>query len=339
MKAVITGETDNLVGVNLRDNNGVEHVMDVRKSDGEIPAHQQYGYPDNPDERTEADNEHVNQARRFAQYWAYRKRGYDTLNKQNNPDRITVAALALMALTPDAAETYLGDLYGQLISLYTDRESTVDVPDEVAPERAIYEKDIYVGIDQEDASTYATVLTNSEIQEQLDQDGNKNIVDTINTIDTDTLDEISGVNSDDFTTLRDGLLVEATSGIHVHWDDVDGQYHTQWGDQPEIDRDPDARIEILSYKPESIAELTKQIVRHLLCQVRDCYLAMGIAPPEQFRLLGYGRQDASTWYANYDFYENYHDPTADIGTWFEEHTPDNAYNTTVETEEPAQTNN
>ena len=59
MKIVITGETDNLVGVNLRDNNGEEHVLDVRKRDGKVTAHQSDGYPDDPSDRTLEENEHV----------------------------------------------------------------------------------------------------------------------------------------------------------------------------------------------------------------------------------------------------------------------------------------
>ena len=120
----------------------------------------------------------------------------------------------------------------------------------------------------------------------------------------------------------------------IHWDDVLGQYHTQWGDQPATERDPDARIEIFAFEPESMQELREQLVRNLLCQVRDCYLTMGIAPPRAVRILGHGRHDASTWYNHYDFYEEYFDPDAEIETWYEEHTPDNAYDRVSETETP-----
>ncbi|WP_049896385.1 hypothetical protein [Natrialba chahannaoensis] len=52
---------------------------------------------------------------------------------------------------------------------------------------------------------------------------------------------------------------------------------------------------------------------------------MGIAPPEPFRIKGPGLADAVGWYNTGDFYEMYWNPDAEITTWFEEHTPDDAY--------------
>ncbi|MFW6321195.1 MAG: hypothetical protein ACOC0Z_05040 [Halohasta sp.] len=268
-----------------------------------IYAHDQDAYPDDPADRTKAGNEHVNQARRFAKYWVYRQRGYETLNGWQNPDRITLAAIALKQLSPSAAEEYLGDLYQQFRSLHSDADPAVDVPDGVDPSRAVYKQDVYLGLDDRDAAAYAAALSETN--------------------------DIDDLDAAELPTHDDGLFIESTSGVHVHWDDANGQYHTQWGDQPAFaeDRDPDGRLELLTFDPESITELKRQAVRNLLCQVRDCYLAMGIAPPERFRLLGHGRHDASTWYVHNDYYEDYYDPDADIETWFEEHTPENAYST------------
>lgn len=328
MKAVITGEVDGLVGVNLRDNNDIEHIIDVSKIDGEITGHQQDGYPDDPSERTVSGNEHVNQARRFAKYWVYRERGYDTLEWRRNPDRITAAAFAIAPLTPDAAAEYLGDFAQQFEYINGDAEPAVSVPDDVHPAEAVYQKDVYVGIEDESTrSLVGNLLGNEDVIAALGRaiDPAETLPDEPVPVLSRALADVTGIDPEAIPDLCEGLLIEDVSSLHVHWDGAAGQYHTQWGEQPAIDRHPDARIEIFEFDPDSVAELTRQITRHLLCQVRDCYLAMGIAPPEPFRLLGPGHHDAGTWYEHYDFYDRYHDPNAEISTWYEEYTPTDAY--------------
>ncbi|ARS90728.1 hypothetical protein [Natrarchaeobaculum aegyptiacum] len=321
MKAVVTGEGNGVVGVNLRDNGGVEHLIEMTHG-GEITGHQQDGYPDDPDDRTEAGNEHVNQARRFARYWVYRKRGYDTLEPTKNPDQIAQAAVALTPLSADVANSFFGELYHHLRSIYTDAESSIRMPEGVTPEEAVYQQDIYLGMDSETASAYADILTDPHVVDLLEDEVAGA---TIDELDAEAIADAAGVDLESMPNIRDGALVEAVSGVHVHWDDALGQYHTQWGTQPDLEREPDARIEIFAYEPDSFVDLKTQLVRNLVCQVRDCYLAMGIAPPEQFRILGHGRHDASTWYSHYDFYDEYFDPDAEISTWYEEQTPENAY--------------
>jgi len=336
MDAIITGESER-VGLSIIDNNDVEHLIEMELN-GQIKYHETDGYPDDPVDRTKVGNEHINQARRFAKYWVYRKRGYDTLDGWKNPDRITLAAIGLMALEASVAEEYLGELSQQLANLYTDTDPTVDVPEGVDPSSAVYRQDVYLGLDEEARSSYAAVL--DEVSGfDLHVDGTDSDHSIISDTEVERLVDETDIDPSGLPTPEDGLFIEATSGVHIHWDDAMGQYHTQWGDQPDVDRDPDGRIELLAFEPDSIEELKRQAVRNLLCQVRDCYLAMGIAPPEQFRLLGHGRHAASTWYVHNDFYEDYYDPDANIKTWFEDHTPNNAYNTTVKTDEPAQTNN
>lgn len=83
-------------------------------------------------------------------------------------------------------------------------------------------------------------------------------------------------------------------------------------DEPEIDREPDARVELSPFQPGSVADLQDQVVTNLLCQVRDCYLTMGVAPPEPVRIQGPGTFQRSTWFQHYDVYQRYHDTAADI---------------------------
>ncbi len=101
MKSEIIGEDKKDIGTKVTDNNDVVHQIEMHKSNGEIYAHEQGGYPDDPAERTIAGNEHVNRARRFAKYWVYRERGYETLEWRHNPNRITAAAMAIAPLRAD----------------------------------------------------------------------------------------------------------------------------------------------------------------------------------------------------------------------------------------------
>ena len=327
MKAVITGENEERVGVNLRDNNDVEHVIEM-EFDGEIKYHEQDGYPDDPGKRTSQEELHVAEARRFARYWVYRKRGYDTLDRWQNPDRLTVAALAVAPLTPNAAQTYFGDLYQQFRSIHGDAEPVVEMPDGLTPTDPVYQKEIYLSVEDEtiaalamDFLTNPTVLdeiaTTIDITERQSSTEPSALQQALSLVTDREVQKIAG--------LEDGLLIEAVSGIHLRWDDETGTYHTRKGRQPALDRDPDARTEIFQYNPDSITELKLQLARHLVCQVRDCYIVMGLAPPEPLRILGPGRFAASTWYEHRDYYDRYHDPTADISTWFEEYTPEGAY--------------
>jgi len=105
MNGKIIGEDECDIGVFVTDNLDKSHQIEMNKHDGVIYAHDQDSYPDHPDNRTKAGNEHVNQARRFAKYWVYHQRGYDTLDGWQNPDRITLAATALMALDEPIAES------------------------------------------------------------------------------------------------------------------------------------------------------------------------------------------------------------------------------------------
>ena len=286
MRGNITGENDERVGLYVYDNAEIEHWIEM-EFDGEIKYHDQDGYPDDPEKRTVAGNEHVNQARRFAKYWVARERGYDTLDWQRNPDRITAAALAIAPLTSAAAEEYVGDFAQQFAHIHGDAEPAVPVPDEIQPADAVYQKDIYVGIDDPALeSLTGDLLETDEILAALERAIDPTETRPDETVLSEVLADVTEMDQIAVPRLRDGLLIEDVSGLHVHWDDAAGQYHTQWGDHPDIDRNPAARIEIFEFDPDSLDELTRQLTRHLLCQVRDCYLRMGIAPPEPFRLLG-----------------------------------------------------
>ncbi|ELY87646.1 hypothetical protein C483_17143 [Natrialba hulunbeirensis JCM 10989] len=337
MEAEIKKETNNGFGVTVLDNNGVKHKVGVLY-DGDISGHLQDGYPDDPSERTQEENEHVNQARRFAKYWVYRKRGYDTLDPLRNPDRILASVIAIAPLTPEMAEQHFGDLYQQYCHIYDDAEPTVDLPDGVGPKDPVYLKDVYLGIGDGglDAGA-ATILGDPDMMDlvgaTVNVSGDRPIEGEYLPKFHELLAAAADVNPDSLPSLREGLLIDDISGIHVQTGSFDGPT-IQYGRQPEIDRKPDARIQLDRLEVESVTDLQIRLANHLICQVRDCYLLMGIAPPEPFRIQGVGIRGAVGWFNSIDLYEMYWNSDAEISSWFEAHTPDDAYEHTGESVTP-----
>ncbi|WP_263018340.1 hypothetical protein [Natronobiforma cellulositropha] len=266
--------------------------------------------------------EPINQARRFAKYWVYRERGYDTLSLNENPHRIAAVALVLAALEKDAIEEHFTDLYLQVASHYGDTEPPVALPDGARPTHVTYRTDVYLGFTDGTLASLANAVSDPDAAAFVQAARRGEVERSLESI-------LSGVCEHEALELvlerPASDWIEAVSGVHVHWDDLAGVYHTEWGDQPSLERDPDARIDLLPYNPDSLEEFRAQLVRVLCCQVRDCYLGMGIAPPMAFRLQGHGIHEFTTWYEHYDFYDRYHDPNATIGTWYEEHTPEGVY--------------
>jgi hypothetical protein len=76
-------------------------------------------------------------------------------------------------------------------------------------------------------------------------------------------------------------------------------------------------------EPGSLTDFQRQLVHHLKCQIRDCYVGMGIAPPEPVRVPGPGLYNFLARYQSLDLYQPYHDPDARIRRWQEPFTPEN----------------
>ncbi|WP_169317770.1 hypothetical protein [Halovivax asiaticus] len=157
MKAVLTGEVDSVVGVNLRDNNGAEHILDVRKDDGSIPAHQQDGYPDKADERTSKGNEMVRQARDYAKWYVAQETEYDTVPWYLNTGRLKTVRDAVGKCSEEELDHHFGQFYRQLAGEY---KSHVEqpLPNPVPEDEAIdryreYKYDIYLTADESEIET------------------------------------------------------------------------------------------------------------------------------------------------------------------------------------------
>ena len=319
MDAEIIGKDDRGVGVNVIDNVKMEHTISVG-FDGNVQGHGSDGYPDSTSDRTLEENEHVAQAQRLAKYYVYRQQGYDTLPPLPNPDRIGAVAAFVDALSTEAFETYFGDYYQQMLSEQDRAESVVDVPEEARTNPLYYRKDVYLDLSHEALHSFVI---------DADQPAFETLQTAADAANSDQplyglVDKLTAhqVDNDAAEQRLADLFIEAVSGVHVMWSPANNQTETIETDVPDIKRKPDAQFELPPYDPDSLEEFRETLVYHLHCQMRDCYLTMGVSPPEELRIQGPGWFDRSTWFQHYDVYEPYHRTDVDIADWQVQYTPD-----------------
>jgi|AntDeeMetageno50_2_1112565.scaffolds.fasta_scaffold05488_2 hypothetical protein len=311
MDGNIIEEDDRGIGVRVIDNNQINHTVAVG-FDGKIQGHSQDGYHNKAAKRTHDDNERVEQARRFARYYVFQERGYDTLPPQENPVRIEASRRALKRLSTPTFESMFGDLYQQFTSDFDPTvEGVVDLPSDVADEDlVVYQRDLYLGFEPDNiefgdevrrlAEEYSVDLTapatesSAEAWRQFGQ----------------TAAEVA-VDSDD--SLLSGMELSAVSGIHLVYPDSSKNEQRVTAETP-LAREPDARIELPSVDPGSIERFQAFLAFHLRCQIRDLFIGMGVEPPEAFRVRGPGRYSSTMRYRLLDMYDEYYhldDPALD----------------------------
>ncbi|WP_263020007.1 hypothetical protein [Natronobiforma cellulositropha] len=180
----------------------------------------------------------------------------------------------------------------------------------------------------ETLATELEALTETEAYDRLETAVGAKPGDTSLSTVQETLAELDLDLSETAHSLGDALL-EAVGPVSVRWEHSQDDHRVVSADQtgPLPAREPDIRPEMIAefYPIESVDEFQEAFVHHLRCQVRDCYLEMGIAPPRPFRTLGPGFYENIGWYAHHEFYPDYHDYQAEITDWGEEHTPVDLY--------------
>ncbi|ELZ11193.1 hypothetical protein C478_12310 [Natrinema thermotolerans DSM 11552] len=310
MDGKITGENKTLVGLSIIDNNGAEHLVEINK-EGEITGHQCEAYADDADLRTSEENEHNNQARRYAKYYVFAERGYDTVEHVENPAYVDAVRRGINGLSDSEFERYFGALYRQLRS---HEDSTIDRPRELPsdvrkPDAVVYEPDIYLGLEVagEDITDRAQALANAH---GVDADGT---VRPASELDDDTV-ECWRAFEDDLADIveREGideveteLTITGISGLHVGYPNRCGQHEVDEADSP-FTHQAQARLSLLPYAPDSMEEFREYLDHHLRCQVRDCFLKMGVVPPEPFQVTGFGNFRDARRYDHFEMYPEVH---------------------------------
>ena len=312
MDAEIIGENQDGIGVDVVDNNSIIHKISIEKESWDIVYHEQDGYPDDPAKRKNAENEYINQARRFAQYYVYTERGYDTVPPRIHPERINAVRLAVASLSESQFEHHFGDLYQQLRS-HDDStvNSVIEVPSVASdPGSVLYRKNVYLGVDLLETDV------NEEAQALADQYGldlTDSSIETRSTAEHSTGDleawqsfaqELAVDHNED---LSEGLRLGGVSSLHLTYIDDAGEEHVTSSEEP-FDRVPDVRIELPVMDVGTLKEFQAYLNHNLACQIRDCFIRMGLEPPEPFQVLGYGDFESAEQYRHLEMYPDYIDP-------------------------------
>ena len=311
MKATIPGENDEGIGVDVIDNNGASHEITIEKDSNEIVYHQCEAYADKPRNRTPAENEYNEQARKFAQYYVYLERGYDTVPPEIHPERINAVREAIAAMSDDEFERLFGDLHQQIASHQGNAGRVLDLPEDIAgPDSVLYRQHVYLGFDPLDTA-YSNEAQDLAARYGLDLTG-ESVNESEATDDIDSwrafTEDLGVLAADDDATLTEGLSVDGVSSLYMAHVDEAGHEHIGEPAEDAYAREPDTLLELPPMEAGTLSEFQDYLNHNLACQIRDCFVRMGLEPPEPFQVLGFGRYEAAEQYRKLEMYPNYIDP-------------------------------
>ncbi|ELZ89502.1 hypothetical protein C453_00460 [Haloferax elongans ATCC BAA-1513] len=148
MEASIEGGDDEGCGLEITDNQEVEHWIEIKYESGEISYHEQEGYPDNSEKRTSHGNEMVRQARDHAKWYVAQETEHDTVPWYLDTERLQSVRSAIDDCVDDELRTYFYEFYRQLAGEY-DADIVQPHPDPVPARAAMndyreYKLDIYL---------------------------------------------------------------------------------------------------------------------------------------------------------------------------------------------------
>ncbi|MBZ6494909.1 hypothetical protein [Natrinema longum] len=115
--------------------------------------------------------------------------------------------------------------------------------------------------------------------------------------------------------------IEAVSGVLITYYVARGERTTvRHGEAP--DRDPDACVEVSPAPFVAPEPFRDYLVYNLRCQIRDCYVGMGLEPPEAYKILGPGQYRFTGKYQHFDCYPKYYDKDAAIPGYSHDFVPE-----------------
>lgn len=314
MEGKITGEDDENIGLHVLDNNGAKHRIEMRKADGDIYAHQSEAYHDEAAKRTPEENEYSEQARRFAQYYVFVEEGYDTVSPEIHPERINAVRHALRDLSDAEFADLFSDLKQQLRSYHDDGiDRAIPIPaDAAGPKSVYYRQHVYLGVDPLETELAAEAKSLAE-EYGIDLD---DVTDSpVGEMSRSTVsnwqafsEEFADLACAEGVDLTDDLDIDAVSSLYTAYVDDQGAEHFGEPARDPFDRDPDTLIELAPIEPGPLDEFRAYFDHYLKCQIRDCFVRMGLHPPDEFSVLGPGRIEAAEQYKRLEMYPDFTDP-------------------------------
>ncbi|WP_323368202.1 hypothetical protein [Natrarchaeobaculum aegyptiacum] len=282
---------------------------------GEIKYHEQDGYADDPSQRSDESNEHVEQARRFAQYYVYAERGYDTVPPDIHPERIDAVRQAIQTLTDAEFDALFGELKQQLQSYHDDTERAILIPaDAAGPNSVLYRQHVYLGIDTtqtEFADEVETLATVHGINLKDADTSVSELSDSTRSAWQSFTEQVESLARNRDIDASDALEIGGVSSLYTAYVDSSGREHIGEPADDPFNREPDTLIELAPIEPGSLEQFREYFDHYLQCQIRDCFVRMGLHPPEEFCVLGPGRIEAAEQYKRLEMYPDFTDPDND----------------------------
>ncbi|EMA29313.1 hypothetical protein C446_17409 [Halobiforma nitratireducens JCM 10879] len=212
--------------------------------------------------------------------------------------------------------------YQQLNHYQLGTEPVVETP-EISDSALIWlDQDISVSLGEETTAQLNETLSSHGVLDALEESsaGGEDLQRSVQQALTDHDIDTASVGDAIGTT-----LLEAVGPLEINYRQG-GQTSstTAPGTGSPLGETADARLQLFAdlYEETTPEGFQRAVVHHLRCQIRDCYVRCGIAPPEDVRIQGPGFYENVSWYEPLGFYEPYNDPRQTVDTWLEEHTPD-----------------
>lgn len=324
MQARINAETSQIVELTVEDRANTTHDLDITR-DGTVRRHHIRGRSADVANQSRDEAEQLRQVQRFAKYYLFRQRGYETLTPYDGtdriayPERVAAAALIIGAMSLETFESQFEAAYHQ-----RKRPTPADCPPVQPPGDSQettctrIEQDIYLTVDDDLLRSLQDVLVELEalgaLRQLMDRRPDKE--------DEHLFDRLASIFS-----RSDGLaassparptgeipFIRGTSPLRVHWQ-IDGATRVEYGSGGESPNAPIAcrlQLPMTTQPVTSVAAFQRLVLDHLICQLRDCYVGMGLAPPRDLRVRGQGIAAFSTEFADGETYQRYDDPKAII---------------------------
>ncbi|MEZ3116328.1 hypothetical protein RYH80_10450 [Halobaculum sp. MBLA0147] len=304
MRAEITGEGEQVVGVSVIDHADVEHLIDLDRT-GEITGYKQDGYSKGPSGYTHADRIRIERAQYYARYYVQRERGYPTFERRSTPEWLAHVVGAVFLLDVETFEHHFGACRRQYNSVVCPTvDPVVDGPYHDAGGGLVVRADLFTGLDFESYLDDPRAFDPSDIVGGV----------------TDHYDVLEGLSERVETHLdgRDPILEVSTPDVFYQTREETGVEEATAGERTHARDEPtDARLQLLPPEvtldePLSAGVFQGMVLHHLTCQVRDAYLRLGVEPPDPFRVLGHGLFRQTIRYQHTEFYDRYDLTDAEI---------------------------
>ncbi|SEL79093.1 hypothetical protein [Haloferax larsenii] len=320
MKVTEHSETGRTVELRITDHEDTAHHLTL-SADGMVEDHwHDQSLPDDHS-RSLGDEERLARVERFAKYYLTRTTDADVLSPYSStdqiadPDRLAVTTLLVGAMAQDTLASHLRPCYDQLTAHRRNDEPPVTPPEPTrdTPGKLV-EQDIHLTLDTEEIRQLSDVLTElnglGEIRQALDVRPDRDDTDLFARLDR-LLSTAGGTSAEDVSSEQ---FLRVSSPLRVHWNTDDGPTRVEYGDSTEPDDDATlaARIQLTpSHTPIiSMAAFQRTLVDHLRCQIRDCYVGMGLRPPADTRVTGHGIAACTDRYDRAGQLQNYHNDHA-----------------------------